>query len=151
MTDNMNNNEDANRTPNDKDDEEERTRKAKETMNVMRKFLKGIENQWVEYTDDVRKPEPEDEKPEPKPEPLPAFRNDVANSEHDKVKPVRRAKGIVGAFIDGISGREHVLSSDKSKNSGTVKTVLKTVVCIFSVIGVMAVVRAAVDAFKPRS
>jgi len=82
LTDNMNNNEDVNRTPDNKDDEEERTRKAKETMNVMRKFLKGIENQWVEYTDDVRKPEPEDEEPEPKPEPLPAFRNDVANSEH---------------------------------------------------------------------
>lgn len=113
-------------------------------------IISNAANKWEDYTSDVREEVPDDEL-------VPAdvagsvglnSANTVAKSV-GRVKPVKRARGILGAFVDGIVGRPHVSSSEK-RNGGTMRIVIKTVAGIFSVIGVVAVIRASIDAFKPR-
>lgn len=114
-------------------------------------IISNAANKWEDYTSDVREEVPDDDPVIPTTGAGNVDLNSttVVTQGAGHVKPVKRAKGILGAFVDGIVGRPHVSSSEKN-NGSTLKTVIKTVVCIFSVIGVVAVIRASIDAFKPR-
>lgn len=130
---------------------------------------------WEEYTEDVRQPEPavSSEPADHEHAALatvakPATTADegtkkaVAPSDAAAASPAvqlphpasvaRGAASVVKSFVDGVLGRPQPPAASvagEGKRS-SLKTALKIVTGIFAVLGVLAVFRASMDAFKPR-
>ena len=69
---------------------------------------------------------------------------------------LRKIKSVAGSFVDGVAGRpirtKFVMAPavDEDRNTPEWRTALKWTVRVLAVIGGIAIVRAALDAFRPR-
>lgn len=130
---------------------------------------------WEEYTEDVRQPEPAvgsepaavehaalatvvrpaataDEGAKQAAAPTNAAAASPAVQLPHPANVARGAASVVKSFVDGVLGRPQppaAVMTGGSKRS-SLKTALKIVTGIFAVLGVLAVFRASMDAFRPR-
>ena len=122
-------------------------------------LLDSIRKGWADYTSDVREDE-EDNKDD--------TIIDTGNTSTDDktsalatpaspsasispVKAISRIRQIGGSFLNGVLGRPQSSYNGKTNNrTSTSKTVLRALTGVFAVLGLIAVVRATMDAFKPR-
>lgn len=130
---------------------------------------------WEEYTEDVRQPEPAvrsepaaGEHAAPATVAKPAItagggaKQAAAPANAAAAAPAvqlprpsnvaRGAASVVKSFVDGVLGRPQPPVSGVAGGGkrGSLKTALKIVTGIFAVLGVLAVFRASMDAFRPR-
>lgn len=130
---------------------------------------------WEEYTEDVRQPEPavNSEQAPGEHAALATVVKSAAGADEGAKQaaapadvaaasptvqlpnPANMARGaasVVKSFVDGVLGRPQppaAVEAGGSKRS-SLKTALKIVTGIFAVLGVLAVFRASMDAFRPR-
>lgn len=130
---------------------------------------------WEEYTEDVRQPEPAvgseqsagghaapatvakpasavDDGAGQAAAPTDAAAASPAVQLPNPANVARGAASVVKSFVDGVLGRPQppaAVVAGGSKRS-SLKTALKIVTGIFAVLGVLAVFRASMDAFRPR-
>lgn len=123
-------------------------------------LLDSIRKGWADYTSDVR------EEDEDKPESVTTITDDTTTSAkpstQDKpaqatapvsispVKIVNRISQISESFLNGILGRPQQTYDNRGNKKSTSKIVFNALTGVFAVLGLIAVVRATMDAFKPR-
>lgn len=130
---------------------------------------------WEEYTEDVRQPEPAvggepaagehaalatvakpaaiaDEGSKQAAAPTDVTAASPAVQLPNPANVARGAASVVKSFVDGVLGRPQPPATTETGGSkrSSLKTALKIVTGIFAVLGVLAVFRASMDAFKPR-
>ena len=122
-------------------------------------LLDSIKRGWADYTSDVRDDE-EDNNDD-------TIIDTDNTSTDDKtstlatpaspttsispVKAINRLRQICGSFLNGVLGRPQSAYNGKTDNkTSTSKTVFRVLTGVFAVLGLIAVVRATMDAFKPR-
>ena len=68
------------------------------------------------------------------------------------VTVVKGVRGVAGSFLDGVLGRPQptVVNDAKTGKRAGVRLAFKVITGVFAVIGLLAVFRASVDAFRPR-
>lgn len=122
-------------------------------------LLDSIKKGWADYTSDVREDE-EDNNDETiidtdntstddKTSTLATAASPTASI--SPVKAISRISQIGGSFLNGVLGRpQSVYNGKTNSKTSTPKTVLRALTGVFAVLGLIAVVRATMDAFKPR-
>lgn len=122
-------------------------------------LLDSIKNGWADYTSDVREDD-EDNKDDTIIDTDNTSTDDKTStlatsaSQTASISPVNaisRIHQIGGSFLNGVLGRPQSAYNGKTINkTSTPKTVFRVFTGVFAVLGLIAVVRATMDAFKPR-
>lgn len=116
----------------------------------------SLKKGWADYTSDVREPEDVAPTEAAVSEPSTSAPGEANPSEPvpvsiNPIKVVGKARQIGGSFLNGVLGRPQPAYDGKAVGKGgTAKTVFKVATGIFAVLGLIAVIRATMDAFKPR-
>lgn len=140
--------------------------KAKDSVHG---WFSNLHKGWEEYTEDVRQPENDAAVSAPASTssartagaaatptaaagqtsaPTPAAPVQIPSP----VTVVKGAGGVARSFLNGVLGRPQPMqaAADNAGKHGGFKMALKIVTGIFAVLGVLAVFRATMDAFRPR-
>ena len=147
----------------DSDDEQEDLHGVEDLPTIVsskaHSLLDSIKKGWADYTSDVREDE-EDNKDDTIIDTGNTSTDDKTStlatsaSQTASISPVNaisRIHQIGGSFLNGVLGRPQSAYNGKTINkTSTPKTVFRVFTGVFAVLGLIAVVRATMDAFKPR-
>jgi hypothetical protein len=111
---------------------------------LLSNVLHRVKDGWDAYTADVRVDDDD------------AATQDAVVDQHETPISVyrgsknvlHRGKDVIGSFVDGVTGRPHVTKTPAASHGWM--TAFHTAVYIFAGIGLIAIVRASIDALKPR-